>query len=148
MYDETRGLVTTTVRGTKMQKISLIIISLLFSQITIADVSSDVINKYLPGNWTSITEISGQRIESNTKYNKDKTVLYRILFTTPDGKYSFNGEGKWRVEGDNLVVTIISSSSPDFLKVGEVMKDKVTFIDSKQFSYVDEEGGAMTEFRN
>jgi hypothetical protein len=130
-----------------MKNCLIYVILLAISHVTVAEVSTSDINKYLPGNWQSKQEISGQRIESKTVYGIDGKVTYELRIISPQGTFGFEGEGKWKVEGDSVVVTVTKSSSPDFLKIGDVMKDKVTFIDSNQFSYVDEEGTAITEYR-
>jgi len=131
-----------------MKKVILSIILMLVSQVTFAEVSTMELEKYLPGTWNVIQEISGDRIESKTTYKKDGTVTYDIKVTSSDGKSEFSAEGKWKIDGIQVVVTITKSSSPDFMKVGEVIKDSATFIDAKQFSYVDEDGTAVTEYKD
>lgn len=131
-----------------MKKYILILVSLFITSLAWAEATTADIEKHLPGKWQTSQEIYGQKLESSTAYSSDGTVTYDLRITSPESTYSYTGEGHWKVEGDKVVVTITKSSSPDFIKVGEVMKDTVTFIDSHQFSYVDDEGTAMTEHRD
>ncbi|MDH5653371.1 MAG: hypothetical protein OEZ39_16050 [Gammaproteobacteria bacterium] len=130
-----------------MQKTILFIFTLLVSSTTYAGVDSKDIEKFLPGSWHTTAELPEYKIESKATYYRDKTCAYTISVTTQEGKTIISAKGTWKAEGDTLVVKITHTNSPDTFKPGEIMRDKVTFIDSKQFTYTDEEGTVTTEYR-
>jgi hypothetical protein len=105
------------------------------------------IARLLPGTWAMVTEVEGARIEARSTYDSSGKAEERVKVTQGAQTTEILARGLWRVEGDMIVTTYTESNAPALAAVGSVSRDRVTFIDDRQLSIVDEEGTAVTGYR-
>ena len=136
-------------RTPTLKRNALVVIALLLVGCsgTPSSQSLDRITELLPGKWAVVAEIYGTRLEGLESYSNDGTLESTTKITQADTTKTMRFKGTWAVEDETIVRTYTESNAPEVIPVGYVSKSKVTFIGESQFSYVDEEGTAVTLYR-
>jgi hypothetical protein len=114
----------------------------LFSLILAQSLVAGITSKKLEGYWKFSLKDEGIVISSvssylpNGNYTDEGSVVMKM--GDKEKKVSYGIIGRWKLVGDNLVITVSDSSAPQLYPKGMVMKSKITKISEQKMTFISE----------
>ncbi len=105
------------------------------------------IERLLPGKWRITDQADGATMEVTTTYGADHSYHLAGVIKTGSRDLNFDATGTWSVQGNQVTITVASTSHPDVIPVGLAETESFQAIDSKSMTYTDKDGEQATETR-
>ncbi len=126
---------------------NILLFTAIGSSLLLGQIPDPVIRKHLPGQWSVNHQFDAISVSGTSFFGTDGIAYYDGTIRGADGVIKFQVSARWSVAGGKVITQVIESSNPDIFSVGSTEIDSVVVLNDSLYSYIDKDGGSLTEKR-